>query len=70
MQTFLKDRLKQAEEATQLLATQVLVCDEEHLNRLRMSASALAGACTVFEDLINLEYGEVVDLSEEEESDG
>ena len=67
--SFLFDHLKELkstldDQVTEYAKT-VLICSTHDLENLRLRTAALAGQATILEDLINLEYLDIVDDSEE-----
>ena len=66
--SFLFDHLKELQssldEQTAKCAKEILVCTEPVLNQMRLHCCALAGGASVLQELIDMEYSDIVEDEE------
>lgn len=60
----LKELLSTTDEAIAGCAKQILVCDLQHIDRLRLHCAGLAGRAGMLQELIDMEYSHIVEDEE------
>ena len=60
----LKELQSSLDEQVNDCAKEVLVCQDAHLAQMRLHCSGLAGGASALQDLINMEYSDIVEGEE------
>lgn len=61
---YFKELQSSLDEQVAVYAKNVLICDNQHLENVRLQTAALAGQASLLQDLIDMDYSDIVEEEE------